>query len=49
MGKVIYSQFPVLPQPFLSDFGQVNSLDTMNFLNNYEDNINVHALKLWGK
>lgn len=45
MGKVIYSQVPVLPQPFLSHFGQVNSLDTMSFPKNRKDN-NFHALKL---
>lgn len=48
-GKVIYSQVPVLPQPFLSDFGQVNSLNTMSFPKSHEDNINLHALKLLGK
>lgn len=49
MGKEIYSQVPVLPQPFLSNFGQANSLDNMSFPKNYEDNINFHALKLRGK
>lgn len=49
MGEEIYCQVPVLSQPFLSDLAQVNSLETMSFPKNHEDNFNFHILKPWGK